>query len=36
MQTDIYDPLFDNIKSLTWYPWIGSDYNKNTKSGFAI
>jgi len=36
MQTDIYNPLFDNINSLTWYPWIGSNYNINTDAKFLL
>lgn len=29
MKTETYDELFDQVKGLTWYPWVGSDYNDN-------
>jgi len=29
LKTNAYDELFDQINELAWYPWIGSNYNKN-------
>lgn len=29
MKTKTYEELFDQVKGLTWYPWVGSDYSDN-------
>ncbi|MGI6477963.1 MAG: hypothetical protein ACOX0M_00805 [Salinivirgaceae bacterium] len=29
LKTNAYNELFDQINELTWYPWIGSNYNEN-------
>jgi hypothetical protein len=36
MNTNKYNSEFDKIKSLSWYPWIGTSYENNTDSKFLI
>lgn len=36
MKTDKFNDEFDKIKSLTWYPWIGCDYDNNSDSKFLL
>ncbi|HHT82529.1 MAG TPA: hypothetical protein GX003_03740 [Acholeplasmataceae bacterium] len=29
MKTNTYEELFNEVKGLTWLPWVGSNYNEN-------
>lgn len=36
IKTDLYNSSFDEIKDLTWYPWVGTEYPKGKEFRLLI